>query len=88
MFYKIHHGPIIRKGDIGFGEIFSFLLCFVFLNRPNRLTQGLPNSNPLGIKRFVSEISISFTCECQIIMQIQHTKNLKPRRLELGTTLS
>ena len=48
----------------------------------------VPNSNPLGIKRFVSGISISFKCECHIIMQIQHTKNLNHGRLELGTTLS
>ena len=38
----------------------------------------LTNSNPLGIKRFVSGISISFKCECNIIMQIQYTKNLEP----------
>ena len=36
----------------------------------------VPNSNPLGIKRFVSGISISFKFECHIIMQIQYTKNL------------
>ena len=41
-----------------------------------------------GIKRFVSIISISFKCECRIIMQIQDTKNLIPGRFELGTTLS
>ena len=44
----------------------------------------VPNSNPLGIKRFVSGISISFKCECNIIMQIQCTKNLNPGRSELG----
>ena len=49
---------------------------------------NVPNSNPLGIKRFVSGISISFKCECHIIMQIQYTKNLIPGRFELGTTLS
>ena len=48
----------------------------------------VPNSNPLAIKRFVSGISISFKCECHIIMQIQYTKNLIPGRFELGTTLS
>ena len=41
-----------------------------------------------GIKRFVSVISISFKCECRIIIQIQDTKNLIPERFELGTTLS
>ena len=41
-------------------------------------------SNPLRIKHFVSGISISFECECQI----QHTKNLNPRRFELGTILN
>ena len=49
---------------------------------------NVPNSNPLGIKRFVSGISISFKCECHIIMQMQYTKNLIPGRFELGTTLS
>ena len=48
----------------------------------------VPNSNPLGIKHFVSGISISFKCECHILMQLQHTKNLNPGRFELGTTLS
>ena len=48
----------------------------------------VPNSNPLGIKGFVSGISISFKCECHIIMQIQYTKNLIPGRFELVTTLS
>ena len=40
----------------------------------------VPNSNCLGIKGFFSGISISFQCECHIIMQIQNTKNLIPRR--------
>ena len=39
------------------------------------------------IKNFPG-ISISFECECYIIMQIQYTKNITPRRFELGTTLS
>ena len=46
----------------------------------------VPNSNLLGIKRFVLNISMSFKCECFIVMQIQHTKNLNPERFELGTT--
>ena len=33
-------------------------------------------------------ISVSFKCECHIIMQIQHTKNFNPGRFELCTTLS
>ena len=48
----------------------------------------VPNSNPLGIKRFVPGISISFKYECYIIMQIQYTKNLNPGRFELGATSS
>ena len=48
----------------------------------------VPNSNPSGIERFVPGISISFKCECYIIMQMQHTKNLTPERFELGTTSS
>ena len=47
----------------------------------------VPNSNPLGIKRFDSGISISFKSECHIIMQIQYITNLIPGRFELGTTL-
>ena len=48
----------------------------------------VPNSNPLGMKRFASGISNTFKCECLIMMQIQYTKNLKPGRFDLGTTLS
>ena len=48
----------------------------------------VPNSNPLGIKRFVSDISISFKGECHILMQKKHTKNFNPARFELGTTPS
>ena len=48
----------------------------------------IPNSKSLGIKRFVSGISISFKCECLIVMQIWDTKNLNPGRFELGITLS
>ena len=40
------------------------------------------NKKPRGI------ISISFKCECHIMMQIQYTKSLNPGRFELGTTLS
>ena len=49
---------------------------------------AVPNSNPLGIQRFVSGISVSFKCECHILMEIQYTKNLNAGRFELGTTLS
>ena len=48
----------------------------------------VPNSNPSGIKRFVASIFMSFKCECYIIMQMKHTKNLNSERSELGTTLS
>ena len=47
----------------------------------------VPNSNPLGIKRFVLGISVSFKCECHIITQIQYTKNLNPGSFQLGTTV-
>ena len=43
---------------------------------------------PMGIKRFVPGISISFKHECYIIKQIQYIKNRNPGRFELGTTLS
>ena len=56
--------------------------------RPIRLTQCCTQFKPFGIKRFVSGISILFKCEFHIIMQIQYTKNLNPRRFELGITLS
>ena len=52
------------------------------------MNYNIPNSNPLGKNRFVSGISISFKCECHIIMQIQYTKNLSPGLFEFGTTLS
>ena len=57
---------------------------------PIRLTQCFTQFKPFGNKTFsiVSGISISFKCECHIIMQMQYTKNLIPGRLELGTTLS
>ena len=34
------------------------------------------------------ECPVSFKCECNVIIQIQYTKNLNPGRFELGTTLS
>ena len=55
-------------------------------NELNRLTQCCTQFKPLGIKCFVSGISISFKCECLIIMQC--TNDLDPGRFELGTTLS
>ena len=55
--------------------------------RPIRLTQCCTQFKPFGNKTFVSGISISFKCECHIIMQMQYTKNLIPGRFELGTTL-
>ena len=44
----------------------------------------LVDSNPLGIKQFVSSISISFKCECYIVMQMKHMKNHNPDRFKLG----
>ena len=40
-----------------------------------------------GLKRSIPGISISFKCECHIIMPIQYTKHINPRGFELGTTL-
>ena len=37
-----------------------------------------PTSKSLGL-RLVSDISISFKYKCYILMQMQYTKNLKPR---------
>ena len=48
----------------------AYLECKIRSNRPNRLTHVVSNSNPLGIKRFDSGISISFKCKCHIIMKV------------------
>ena len=53
----------------------------------NHLLDVAPNSNPLRLKRFAPSISLSFKCQCRIIVQMKRTKNLNPQRLELGTTL-
>ena len=66
----------------------AYLVCKIRRNRPNGQTHAVSNSNPLGIKRFDSGISISFKSKCHIIMQIQYNKNLNPWRFELDTTLS
>ena len=71
-----------------FPFIQSYYACKMLSNRPNRLTHVVPNLNPLGIKRCVSGISMSFKSECHIMMQIKYTKNLNPWRFEFGTTLS
>ena len=68
-----------------------YLAYKIHSNRPNRLTHVVSNSNPLGSKRFDSEISISFKrkCNIMIIMQTQYTKNITdPGRFELDVTLS
>ena len=44
----------------------TFYACKMLSSRPNRLTHVVPNLNPLGIKHFVSGISISFKCECTL----------------------
>ena len=68
------------------GEIYQPLQG---LDRPIRPTQCCTQFKSfVGIKCFVPSISISFQCECYIIMQMKHTKNLNPERSELGTTLS
>ena len=84
--YLLFDIKILKKMNL-FGCMgnFAFIICQIDLFG---LLNVVPNSNPLGIKRFVSGISISFKCECNIIMQIQYTKNLDPGRFELGTTLS
>ena len=61
---------------------------FSSLNRPNRLTQCCTQFKPFGNKTFCFNISISFKCECHLLMQMQHTKNFNPTRFELGTTPS
>ena len=68
--------------------LYIFFLQINFLLRFRCFTHVVPNSKPLGIRYFVSGISISFTSECHITMHIQLIKNLNPGRYELGTTLS
>ena len=53
--------------------------CFFSLSSIDQfgLLNVVPISNLVGIKSFVPSISISFKCECFIVMQIQHTKQLK-----------
>ena len=59
-----------------------------WIHRTIRLTQCCTQIKPFGNTTFfVSGISISFKCECNIIMQIQYTEKLNPGRFELGTTL-
>ena len=87
-----------RKRDLAMGTLVPGALRFFWSRglesiRPLQIGPFVylnvaPNSNPSEIKRFVSGISISFKCECHIIMQIQYTKNLNPGRSELSTTLS
>ena len=59
-------------------------------NRPIRLTQCCTKFKSFGNKPFCSKYFHiqSFKCECYIIMQMKHSKNLNPERPELGTTLS
>ena len=68
----------------------SFMFYYYFTtHRPIPLTQCCTiNSDPLAMKRFIHSISISFKCECYIIMQMQTTKSLNIERFELGTTMS
>ena len=60
------------------GVLTCLCLCYAYacacacaLVRTSLNNSVVPNSNPLGIKRFASGISISFKCECHITMQIQ-----------------
>ena len=76
-----------EKNLTDFGIIREIFYCFSVIDLIG-LLNVVPNSNPLGIKRFVRGISIPFEYECYIIMQIQYTKNLSPGRFELGTTMS
>ena len=46
------------------------------------LLNVVPDSNPLRLILFVPSTSTSFKCECNIIKQMQHTKNLNPGRFE------
>ena len=80
------------ESGIGFGYVWMGIF-----SNPERKSFGSkisgyvwtgPDPNPLGIKRFVLSISVSFKCEYHIIMQIQYTKNLNLERFELVTTLS
>ena len=58
------------------------------LDRPIRLTQCCTQFKPFGNKTFCFRNFHTFKWECNIIMQIQYTKNLNPGRSGLSTTLS
>ena len=66
----------------------NWFLSFRSSSRPIRITQCCTEFKSFGNKRFDRSLSISFKCECYIIMQLQHTKNLNPERFKLDTTLS
>ena len=52
------------------------------------LNQCCTQFKSFGNKTVCSKNSISFKCECCIILWMKHTKNLNPERFELGSALS
>ena len=71
-----------------FTNVYNSRKMLLAVNWPIQQTQCCTQiySNPLGIKRLVPSISISFKCELYIIMQMKHRKNPYIERFELGTT--
>ena len=72
------------------GNVFKNWLCpsFLLLPKKSELPKLWGGCSPPRAPGPYAYVSISFKCECHIIMQIQYTKNLNLRRFELGTTLS
>ena len=66
----------------------AYLACKTHSNRPNRQVMLYPIQTLWESRRFDSGISISFKRKCNIIMQIQYTKNINPGRFELNARLS
>ena len=74
------------KSDISFKQLKHVVRGLNMLNKneearstdPFGLLDIEPTSKSLGL-RLVSDISISFKYKCYILMQMQYTKNLKPR---------
>ena len=74
-----------------FAPIACLLLLWIKtsnLDRPIRLTQCCTQFKRFGNITFCFRNFHTFKWECNIIMEIQYTKNLNPGRFGLGTTLS
>ena len=98
VFKKFHSGECFRKVPFSlilfmgcvWTETVSVKKKLHFQIKTDTCGQGLnvvPNSNPLGIKRYVSGISISFKCECHIMMKI-HRGTQQPKVSKCARSVS